>query len=161
MSKIKKYISKDEALSLLQKYSAYQDRCHQEVRTKLLSYQIYGDDLEDIISQLIQEKYLDELRYAKSFVRGKVNIKKWGPIKIKQHLAQKQISAYCQRKAFEEIEDRTHLENLQYWLSRKERDYSKDNEFIKRQKLMRFLQSKGFEYSEIKDQLNRHFNKTE
>ena len=112
MSKIKKYISKDEALSLLQKYCAYQDRCHQEVRTKLLSYQIYGDDLEDIISQLIQEKYLDELRYAKSFVRGKVNIKKWGPIKIKQHLAQKQISAYCQRKAFEEIEDRTHLENL-------------------------------------------------
>ena len=160
MSQTSKYISKDDALKLLQKYCAYQDRCHQEVRTKLLSYKIYGDDLEDIITQLIQEKFLDELRYTKSFVRGKTNIKKWGPNKIRQMLNQKQISDYCQRKAFEELDEHIHVENLKYWLKRKEKDYSKDDEYMRRQKLMKFLQAKGFDYADIKDQLNQFFKKT-
>jgi regulatory protein len=153
MRKIAKYISKDEALSLLQKYCAYQDRCHQEVRTKLLSYKIYGDDLEDIITQLIQEKYLDELRYATSFVRGKARIKKWGPIKIRQLLKQKEISDYCQRKAFEELDDEIFLENTNYWLQRKANDYQKDSDYIKKQKIIKFLISKGFEYSMIQGSL--------
>lgn len=154
MSKIAKYISKDEALSLLQKYCAYQDRCHQEVRTKLLSYKIYGEDLEDVITKLIQEKYLDELRYAKSFVRGKARIKKWGPVKIKQLLKQKEISDYCQRKAFEELDDSIFIENTKYWLERKSKDYHKETDYIKKQKLLKFLISKGFEYPSVLEIVN-------
>ena len=151
-----KYVSKEDALKLLQKYCAYQDRCHQEVRTKLLSYKIYGDDLEDIITQLIQEKYLDELRYTKSFVRGKTHIKKWGPTKIKQILNQKQISDYCQRKAFEELEDGIDSKNIRYWLERKSKEYAKHTPYVQKQKLIRFLLAKGFEYADIKDQLNKY-----
>jgi len=154
MSKIAKYISKEEALSLLQKYCAYQDRCHQEVRTKLLSYKIYGDDLEDIITQLIQEKYLDELRYAKSFVRGKARIKKWGPVKIKQLLKQKEISDYCKRKAFAELDHSIFKENAQYWLERKSKDYKKGSDYFKKQKIIKFLISKGFEYSSVLELVN-------
>lgn len=144
-----KYVSKEDALHLLQKYCAYQDRCHQEVRLKLLFYKIYGDDLEDIITQLIQDKYLDELRYTKSFVRGKVRIKKWGPNKIKQQLQQKEISDYCQRKAFEEVDGQLIEDNLRYWLDRKSKDYKNDSGFVKKQKLIKFLMNKGYSYPDI------------
>ena len=67
---IYKYYSKDDALEVLKKYCVYQDRCHSEVRTRLLKLKIYGDDLEDIIVELIQDDYLNEERFARSYVRG-------------------------------------------------------------------------------------------
>ena len=56
----KKYTSKEDALTKLQRYCAYQDRCHKEVRSKLLELGVYGDDLEEVISDLIQENFLNE-----------------------------------------------------------------------------------------------------
>lgn len=65
---IKKYLSKADALSKLQSYCAYQERCHREVRSKLIELGIYGDDLEEIIASLIQDNFLNEERYARSFL---------------------------------------------------------------------------------------------
>jgi regulatory protein len=72
------YVSKEDALKKLQRYCAYQDRCHQEARRKLLDLGIYGDDLEEIISELISDNFLNEERFARSFARGKFRIKGWG-----------------------------------------------------------------------------------
>jgi Uncharacterized protein conserved in bacteria len=93
-----------EALEKLKKYCAYQDRCHQEVRTKLLTMKVYGDALEQIIASLIEDGYLNELRYAENFSRGKYRIKKWGKNKIKQALRQKGISDYCVKKGLAQID---------------------------------------------------------
>ena len=54
-------------LNKLRHYCAYQERCHEEVRTKLLSLKVYGDRLEEVISQLVQEDFLNEERYAKAY----------------------------------------------------------------------------------------------
>jgi len=72
-------------LEKLRRYCAYQDRCHQEVRQKLLSLKMYGDDLEEIITELINEDFLNEERYAQSFARGKFRMKKWGLLHQKRH----------------------------------------------------------------------------
>jgi len=148
---MKKHYSTDDALLALKKYCAYQDRCHSEVRSKLLSLKIYGDDLEEIISKLIQEKYLDEERFARSYVRGKFKFKKWGRHKIIQNLKQKQVSPYCIKKGLEEIEDEQYGENLMYWIQKKERDYSSDKHAHRKTKVIKFLISKGFEYDYILD----------
>ena len=150
-----KHYSYDEALIALQKYCAYQDRCHQEVRFKLLSLKIYGDDLENIIVELIKEKFLDEERYARSFVRGKYKLKKWGRIKILQALKQKQISSYCLKKGMEEISEEIYLRNLDNLISTKEKDYHKQSGYIKDQKIIKFLLNKGYEYDIIKLQMNK------
>ena len=100
---MKKYISQQEALISLQKYCAYQERCHREVRTKLLSLGIYGEHLEEIIGNLIEEDYLNELRFAKTYARGKFRMKAWGRIKIIQSLKQKGITDYCIKEAMKEI----------------------------------------------------------
>jgi regulatory protein len=105
LQKKKKYISKDDALLKLQAYCAYQDRCHSEVRSKLLDLGIYGDDLEDIIVALIEDNFLNEERYARSYARGKFRIKQWGRLRIRRELKFRKISDYCIRKAMEEIDE--------------------------------------------------------
>ena len=81
-----KYISKSDALARLQKYCAYQERSHHEVRMKLIEIGCYGLDLENVICDLIEENFLNEQRFASTFAGGKFRLKKWGRIKIKQEL---------------------------------------------------------------------------
>ena len=98
---MEKWVSKEEALAKIQRYCAYQDRCHQEVRTRLLDMGVYADWLEEIIVQLIEENFLNEERFARSFARGKFRIKQWGRNRIRQELKKRNISAYCIRMAME------------------------------------------------------------
>jgi len=141
----KKYLSKEEALKKLQHYCAYQDRCHSEVRSKLISLGIYGDDLEDIIVALIEEKFLDEERFARSFARGKHRFKHWGRNRIKQELKIRDISAYCIRKALEEIEGEQYEINLREFLERKDKLLKESNPFKRRKKLAQYAFYRGFE----------------
>lgn len=97
--------SKNEALTALKRYCAYQDRCAQEVRNKLLSLGIQEMEMDDIVEQLIEEKFLDEERYARSFARGKFRMKQWGRRRIVQELQKRNISEHCIRVALSEIEE--------------------------------------------------------
>lgn len=141
----RKYTSRDEALTKLQRYCAYQDRCHQEVRTKLLDLGVYGDVLEEIIAELIAENFLNEERFARSFARGKFRIKKWGRNRITQELKKKNISAYCIKKAMEEIEEADYLEALHAILSKKSASIKESDPWEKRTKLAKYAISRGFE----------------
>jgi len=116
---VDKYYSKDDALEVLRKYCVYQDRCHSEVRTRLLKLKIYGDDLEDIIVDLIDDDFLNEERFAKAYVRGKYRMKSWGRYKIERALKEKRVSDYCIRKGMQEINEEEYLENLERLLRKR------------------------------------------
>ncbi len=156
----KKYISRDEALLRMQRYCAYQDRCHQETRRKLLDLGIYGDDLEEIMAQLVEDQFLDEERFARAFARGKFQIKSWGRIKILQELKARQISAYCQRKALEEIDEEAYRERLDQYLRSKFTE-GKDglSDFEQQQKAAQFALRRGFEPELVWDTLRQIFRK--
>lgn len=149
-----KYTSKDDALAKLQRYCVYQDRCHQEVRTKLLSLRIFGDDLEEVIVALIQDDFLNEERFAASFVRGKHRIKRWGRIKILQGLHQKNISAYCIKKGMQEIDEELYEENLHFIIEKRDRLKNIDNQYKRRIDLFNFARTKGYETPIINSLLN-------
>ena len=70
------------ALQKIKSYCAYQERSHQQVRYKLIELEVYGDDLEEMLSILIAENYLNEERFARSLARGKFRFKQWGRQKI-------------------------------------------------------------------------------
>ena len=142
MAKNKKYVSKKDALKKLEHYCAYQDRRHSEVRTKLLDLGIYGDDLEDIITDLIADNFLNEERFARSFARGKQRMKKWGRYKITMHLKAKQISAYCIKKAMEELDEEDYLETLRNLL---EKRLKSDFSYHSVGKAAKFVIGKGYE----------------
>lgn len=143
--KEKKYYSYDDALDRLQRYCAYQDRCHKEVRSKLLEIGIYGDDLENIIVDLIEDNFLDEQRFATAYARGKFRYKKWGRIRIQRELKMRQISAYCLKKAMEEISDEDYMETLENLLEKKNRVLREKNIWKRRKKLADYVISKGYE----------------
>ncbi len=147
-------MTQEEALAKLQRYCAYQDRCHQEVRTKLLSLKIYGDWLEEIIARLIEDDFLNEERYARSYVRGKYRIKKWGKRKILNELKLRRISPYCIKKGMTEIDPLEYRDNLYSLMEKYVRE--RQGKYPKPQltkKVIQHAMTKGYDYAEINDQL--------
>lgn len=149
-----KYLSVDQALEKLRHYCAFQERCHQEVRYKLVNLGIRGDDLEDIIATLVEESYLDEERYARSYARGKLRMNGWGLRKIQQALKQKKISAYNLVKAEEELDIPEYREILVRILTKKIQLLPDQDPYVVRQKLYTFGAARGFESSILNDVLN-------
>ena len=146
--------SKDEAMINMQKYCAFQERCHQAVRTKLLEHKVYGDALEEIITELIIQNFLDEERFAKTFARGKFRMKQWGRNKIKSELKLKQVSAYSIKEAMTEINDDDYLQTLQHIIAKKERLSHFKNQYDRVKKLTDYALGKGYEYEIIASVLN-------
>jgi len=138
-------ITPEEALGKLQKYCAYQDRCHKEVRSKLLDLEIYGHDLEDIMATLISDNFLNEERFAQSFARGKFRIKKWGRIKIKIELKRKNISEYCLKKGLAEIDEDEYIKTIYELIEKKQRTVKGKNDYEKKGKVAKYLMRKGYE----------------
>lgn len=159
MQKPTKYLSKQEALSQLRRYCAYQERCHQDVRYKLLNLGIRGDDLEAIIGQLIEEQFLDEERFARSFARGKFRHKQWGKHKIILELTKRSISDYLKQKALEEIEPEEYRAVLMGLIQKKEATLSdKITPAEKSLKLFKFAYQRGYEPDLIYEILGRGRN---
>lgn len=157
---MKKYISYDEARSKLQAYCAYQERCHKEVRSKLFDLGIYGDDVDAIISDLIEDNFLNELRYAIAFAGGKFRIKKWGKYRITRELKMKQVSAYSIKKAIQsEIPDADYLETLEQVIEKRNRLLREPNKFKRKQKIAKYVIDKGFESPLVWETINRLYPK--
>jgi regulatory protein len=147
----KKRLSKEEALKKAKHYCDYQHRCHSEVKDKLYSFGLWKNDVEQIVSQLIEEKYLDEERFAIHFASGRFKLKHWGKEKIKYELKQKRVSDYCIKKALGEIKEADYEKTLQKLADDKKEQFKDEkNSFVKKRKLQDYLTQKGFEYDRIK-----------
>ena len=142
--------SRKKIVDRLERYCAYQERCHQEVRSKLLSLKVYGNDLEEVILHLMEEGFLNEERYAKSYARGKFRINKWGKIKIEQYLKRKNISRYCIKKALQEIDEEEYADALAEIVDKEVKKLSPP---INKIKLTKRIMAKGFEYPLILESL--------
>src|ERR1700688_1600996 len=91
----KKQLTREQALQKARHYCAYQERCHSEVKEKLYSFGLGKKDVEESLSQLIEENYLNEERYAIQYAGGRFRLKHWGRVKIRYELRQKLVSEYC------------------------------------------------------------------
>lgn len=134
-----------EATKKLERYCAYQERCHKDVTTKLKEMRMIPEAIDQIVTHLIQENYLNEERFAQSFARGKFNIKKWGRNRIVNELKQRHITSYNIKSALKEIDDNRYLETLDA-LAQKRLDSLKDTDIQKRRrKLADYLLYRGWE----------------
>ena len=156
-SKEKKVVyTHEQALDALQDYCAYQDRCHKEARQKLRDLGYFGDPAEEVICDLIKDKYLDEERFARSFARGKFKMNKWGKQKIIRELKQRQISAYCIKKALTEIEEEDYQRLIDAELERRDRlERKAKHPYLRRRKLADYMFQRGFESHRTWEAINR------
>ena len=144
-----------EAKQKIEAFCAYQERCDQEVRKKIKSWGLDSEDTDILISDLISNNFLNEQRFAEAFVSGKFRIKRWGKVKIRQHLKQKQISDYSIKKGMQEINDNEYLETLSDLAAAKNRlILSAKSPWDRKIKLQRYLAGKGYEQHLIQEVVN-------
>ncbi len=142
----RKNLTKEQALQKLKHFCAYQERCHKEVQDKLYDLGIWKKDHGDIIATLIEEKYLDEERFAIAFAGGKFRIKKWGMQKIRYALQQKQVSEYSIRKALKEIDKEEYEKRAFELLADKYAELKQEQYLVRKKRSMDHMISKGYEY---------------
>jgi len=150
MLKQPKYYTPQESYVRIAAYCAYQERTQQEVREKLQSYGLDEDDVEELIVRMIQEKFVNEERFAKAYAGGRFRQKKWGRIKIKMALKAQGLSAYCVQQGMNVIDPDEYWQNLLHLAEKKNAIEKEPNPLLRRQKIARFLMGKGYEQDLIK-----------
>jgi regulatory protein len=134
-----------QALEKAKHYCAYQERSHYETAAKLYNYGLYKTEAEKILSQLIEEGYLNEERYAIHFAGGKFRMKKWGKVKIQYYLKQKKVSPYSIRIALKEIDEEEYAATLQQLAIDKWNSLKTEPHFGRIAKTTHYLLQRGFE----------------
>jgi regulatory protein len=137
---------------LLNKAATYASRCEHcesEVREKLLIWGGTSEETDEIIAYLIEERYIDNQRYANSYAKDKFRFNHWGKYKISMMLRSKDIESEFIEEALGQIDDEEYLEKLQQILKDKLRSLKYSSEYEKKGKLFKFAQSRGFESGAI------------
>ncbi|MBQ4355110.1 MAG: RecX family transcriptional regulator [Bacteroidales bacterium] len=127
------------------KYCAYQDRSCWEVRRKMRELKMSSAEADELLALLEAEHYVDDARFAESFIRGKMGLKRWGRVKLAVELRKRGVEQSLVNEKLAELDETVYESNLQYLKERWERE----NPDGDRAKLYRFLMGKGYTGDEI------------
>lgn len=149
-----KILSDTEALNKAAAYCTLCERCISEVKAKLDAWGVSYNAQQTIIDKLIDEKFIDERRYCTAFVNDKLRFNHWGRIKIQAKLKEKKLPRDLISEALQNIDDEEYNNILHTLIKNKSREINSDEGCKKREKLLRFAASRGFEPSLIMKQMN-------
>jgi regulatory protein len=147
-------LSPKEALVKIQHYCAYQERSHKEVKNKLFEYGLYASEVDELISDVISQGFLNEERFAKAFAGGKFRIKKWGKLKIQNELAFLGVSKRNITTALKELDRVEYIKTLKSLIDKKSAQTIEQNSFKRKNLIARFIISKGYESELVWEMLN-------
>ncbi|GAA3760134.1 regulatory protein RecX [Flavobacterium ginsengiterrae] len=144
-----------EALQKLEHFCAYQERCHDEVVSKLYSLKMTSDEINLIVVQLIEGNFLNETRFACSFARGKHRMKSWGKIRITNELKARHISSTNIALALKEISPEEYFQTFENLSERCWNSIHEKNALKKRKKFCDYILRRGYEsdlvYEKVKE----------
>jgi regulatory protein len=140
-----KPLTPDQVLDKMAKYCAYQERCVKDVRDKLKTFEISEEEKTKILEYLLDNHFVNDERFAKSFVRGKINQSGWGVNKIRFHLVQKGIAKEIIDEALSQTDEEVYRQRLIDILQTKVKTVKADSDFEKKRKLAAYAMQKGFE----------------
>jgi regulatory protein len=152
---MKEVYSIKEAISKIEHYCAYQERCHTEVEQKLRTMKMDSEEIDEIIAHLIGYNFLNESRFACSFARGKHRIKHWGRVRIVNELKFRNITTYNINLALKEIPQEEYTSTFDTVSERQWETIRETNMLKKRKKFCDYLLRRGFEsnliYEKVKE----------
>ena len=140
----------DEVLYKLAAKCSVSEQCLSDIETKLAKYDLTEEEKTRILRHLVEEKYIDDGRYAEAYVRDKYRFNKWGRIKIAQGLRMKGIDRETIDTAMETIDEAEYLDILRGLIQSKRRSTKGKNDYEVNGKLIRFATGRGFEFSAIR-----------
>lgn len=153
---VQKTYTVEEAKRKLESYCAYQERCHKEVKTKLKAMRMIPEAIDVIVVHLITHNFLNEERFAKAFVRGKFNIKKWGKNRLVRELKQREISNYSIDEALKEIDLDDYYQALDELTVKRIHQVKEKDKYKKKKKVADYLLYRGWESHLIYEKLNEY-----
>lgn len=140
-------MSYDRALAKAMRYCSFQERCQFDLTNRFIAWNVKKEEFDKILDVLIEDDFLNEVRYVEAFVRGKFKMKKWGKNKIKMGLIAKRVYNESQfDQVFnEEIDKEEYLKTIVELIEKKSYLVDESDEFKKRDKLYRYMLGKGYE----------------
>ena len=151
---MKKEMTEQEAYLQLAALCAQAEHCEQEMRDKMRRWELDETVQNRIVDRLIKERYVDDERYARAFVKDKIRYNKWGRRKVQQALWQKHIDADIQQQVLDEIDEKEYLDILRPLLKQKRKSIKAGSDYELNQKLVRFALGRGFGFDIIRQCLN-------
>lgn len=143
-------LTDEEALNRVASYCSTAEHCRAEINEKLQRWGIAYETISRILDQLEKEKYIDEERFCRAFVKDKYRFSKWGKMKIAQELYMKKIPSDVAWRHLNDIDEEEYLSILKGLLVSKQKSVHANGDFELKGKLMRFAMSRGFEMKDIK-----------
>lgn len=147
---MKKEMTEQEAYLQLAALCAQTEHCEQEMLDKMKRWEIDEMAQKRIIQRLVEERYVDNERYARAFVKDKIRYNKWGRRKVQQALWMKRIDNDIQQRVLDEIDDKEYLDVLRPLLKQKRKSIKAESDYELNQKLVRFALSRGFTFDIIR-----------
>ena len=151
---MKKDMTEQEAYLQLAALCAQAEHCQQEMRDKMRRWELDETVQNRIVTRLVKERYVDDERYARAFVKDKIRYNKWGRRKVQQALWQKHIDADVQQQVLDEIDEKEYLDILRPLLKQKRKNIKAESDYELNQKLVRFALGRGFGFDIIRQCLN-------
>jgi regulatory protein len=150
---MKEVYSVKDATQKIEFFCSYQERCHEEVVSKLRTMKMDSDEIDRIMVHLISENFLNEERFACSFARGKHRIKHWGKIRIVNELKFRNISQTLINTALKEITPEEYLDTFHSLAERHWESIREKNVLKKRKKFCDYMLRRGFESNLVYDKV--------
>ena len=151
---MKKEMTEQEAYLRLAALCAQAEHCEQEMRDKMRRWGLDEAAQDKVVERLTKERYIDEERYARAFVKDKIRYNKWGRRKVQQALWMKHISDDIQQQVLDEIDEKEYLDVLRPLLKQKRKSIKAESDYELNQKLVRFALSRGFGFDIIRQCLD-------
>lgn len=148
-------ISRSDFLNRIMQYCAENEKSTHDVLAKLKAWNVPSEEIDDILNKLCSEKFLDDTRYAKSYTSEKWNLDKWGKIKIRNSLEQKNIDENIIEDALATINDEEYVKGLHELLRNKLREVKSNDKANDAKRVMMFAASRGFEEELITEWLEK------
>ena len=147
-------MNEQEAYLQLAALCAQAEHCEQEMRDKMKRWELDEMVQNHVINRLTEERFIDNERYARAFVKDKIHYNKWGRRKVQQALWMKRIDTDIQQRVLDEIDEKEYLDELRPLLKQKRKSIKAENDYELNQKLVRFALSRGFTFDIIRQCLN-------
>ncbi len=147
-------MTEQQALMKLTALCSGAEHCSYEMTEKMKKWEIDEETQARIMEYLTMEKYVDDSRFCRAFIREKMRFNKWGRRKIELALFQKRIDRKMATEALDEVDTGEYIAILRPMLRQKERSVKANSEYEKNMKLIKFAMSRGFTFDVIKECLS-------
>ena len=144
-------MTEEQALQKLAALCSQSEHCTSEMKEKMTRWGIDEDAQQRVVEYLVANRYVDDRRYARSFVNDKLKYNKWGPRKIEQSLWMKHIDESILREALDDLDNEEYISVLRPLLTSKRKTTKAETDYEMNQKLLRFAIGRGFTFEQVKE----------